>query len=59
LGRSHTPFAVGAISGADESEWQDVAVDPAVLVACTNVVAVEIHQLSATSSDVSFDLELA
>ncbi len=33
-------------------------VDPSLLVAGTNVIAVEIHQQSPTSTDVSFDLEL-
>lgn len=34
------------------------AVSPSVLVAGTNVIAVEIHQSGGTSSDLSFDLEL-
>ncbi len=32
--------------------------DPKLLVAGRNIIAVEVHQASATSSDVSFDLEL-
>jgi hypothetical protein len=50
-------FASGAVGGADESTWQEFAVDPALLGE-SNVVAVEIHQANGTSSDVSFDLEL-
>jgi hypothetical protein len=34
------------------------AVDPALLVSGTNLLAVEIHQSATTSSDVSFDLAL-
>ncbi len=51
-------LATTAVSGADESAWQEFTVDPAVLVPGANVVAVEVHQQSPSSSDVSFDLEL-
>ena len=51
-------LASATVFGADESTLQEFAVDPALLVAGTNVVAVEVHQAHATSSDVSFDLEL-
>jgi VCBS repeat-containing protein len=50
--------AVTAIGGADESAWQEVPVDPSRLVTGTNVIAVEVHQQSPTSTDVSFNLEL-
>lgn len=46
------------VGGAAESTYYDYDVDPDLLVAGTNVVAVEIHQVSGTSSDISFDLEL-
>jgi hypothetical protein len=36
----------------------DNALDPVLLVAGPNVVAVEVHQASGDSSDLSFDLEL-
>ncbi len=55
---SSTTLATTAISSADESVWHSVSVDPSLLVAGTNVLAVEIHQQSVSSSDVSFDLEL-
>ena len=55
---SHTTLAPVAVGGADESAWYSVAVSPARLVTGTNVIAVEVHQSSATSSDLSFDLEL-
>ena len=55
---SYTTRASVAIGGADESAWLEAPIDPARLVAGTNVIAVEVHQQSPTSSDVSFDLEL-
>jgi len=55
---SYTTRATTAIGGADESAWQEVPVDPSRLVTGTNVIAVEVHQQSPTSTDVSFNLEL-
>lgn len=46
------------VGGGDESSFNTYALDPATLRQGTNVMAVEIHQVSATSSDISFDLEL-
>ena len=43
---------------SDESTFFETAVDPSVLNDGPNVLAVEIHQRSVTSSDISFDLEL-
>jgi len=50
--------AGNGISGADESTFYDVPVGAHLLSDGTNVLAVEIHQVSGTSSDISFDLEL-
>jgi hypothetical protein len=55
---SSTTRASVAIGGADESAWNEAPIDPALLVSGTNVIAVEVHQQSPTSTDVSFDLEL-
>ena len=55
---AYATTATTAIGNADESAWQLAPVDPSLLIAGTNVIAVEIHQQSPTSSDVSFDLEL-
>jgi len=55
---TYTTRATSAISGTDESAWQQAAIDPSLLLAGTNVIAVELHQQSPTSSDISFDLEL-
>ncbi|OUV13377.1 MAG: hypothetical protein CBC46_07130 [Verrucomicrobiaceae bacterium TMED86] len=43
---------------SDENETGTVILDPAVFVPGNNTIAVEIHQLSGDSSDMSFDLEL-
>jgi len=53
-----TNWAVTAVGGADESTFFTTNVNPALLINGTNLLAVEIHQQSATSSDVSFDLRL-
>ena len=55
---TYTTRASTAISGAAESSWFEAPIDPALLVAGTNVIAVELHQQSPTSTDISFDLEL-
>jgi hypothetical protein len=56
---SYTTLATAAIGGADESAWQQAPIDPSLLVAGNNVIAVELHQSSVSSSDISFDLELS
>ena len=38
--------------------WWQIAVNPALLVAGTNVLAVEVHQFALTSTDLAFDLQL-
>jgi len=53
---SYTTLASAAI---DDSTFYTTSVDPANLVNGVNVLAVEIHQANATSSDISFDLELS
>jgi hypothetical protein len=53
-------YATLAPEATDEEDTffaQDV--DPALLVAGENLVAVEVHQATATSSDLSFDFELS
>ena len=44
--------------GAEEDMFIELAVDPGLLSDGRNVVAVEIHQASPTSGDISFDLSL-
>ncbi|HEY2953113.1 MAG TPA: lamin tail domain-containing protein, partial [Verrucomicrobiae bacterium] len=50
---------VTAAGGADETTYfVEPAVSSSLLVAGTNILAVENHQVSATSSDLAFDFEL-
>lgn len=52
---TYNTFANGV---ADETAYYEYAVDPSWVVPGINTIAVEIHQSSPTSSDISFDLEL-
>jgi len=47
-----------AVSGSEEASFFPTNVNPALLLNGTNLLAVEIHQSSGGSSDISFDLEL-
>ncbi|YCM46102.1 hypothetical protein V2O64_08735 [Verrucomicrobiaceae bacterium 227] len=53
-----TTFADAAIGDADELIPVELPIPANLLVAGTNTLAVEIHQSSATSSDLTFDLSL-
>ncbi len=53
-----TTFASSTVGGADESTWFEQAIDSSTLKAGTNIIAIEIHQVNAGSSDLSFDFEL-
>jgi hypothetical protein len=55
---SHNSLALNAVSGADETTPVSVVLSPTLLRSGTNVLAVEVHQSSITSSDLGFDLEL-
>ncbi len=56
---TYATLASTTVGGADESTFYENQVDPSLLVEGRNVLAVEIHQVStSTSSDTSFDLEL-
>jgi len=58
-GAAFDAFATQSVSGDKrETEFVPFAIDPALLVPGENVLAVEVHQASAASSDVSFDLQL-
>lgn len=50
--------ASAVVGGAEESTFYPRDIDPGVLVAGRNVLAVEVHQQNANSTDVSFDLRL-
>ncbi len=47
-----------AVSGADEQIFHTLHINPEFFINGENVMAVEIHQASAGSSDISFDMEL-
>ena len=51
-------YLTTALTVVEENNFHATHLNPALLVAGGNLLAVEIHQASATSSDVSFDLEL-
>ena len=51
-------FAIDSTGGNDEDTFFDFTVDAGLLVNGENVLAVEVHQVNDTSSDVSFDLSL-
>lgn len=53
---NHDTFAANTAFAESAFNLHDVA--PKLLVAGSNIIAVEVHQASAESSDVSFDLEL-
>lgn len=47
-----------AIGGGDESLWITTNIPASGLITGTNVIAVEIHQVNASSSDLSFNFKL-
>ena len=52
-------FSTKALDATDDGNTpQSKSLGAGTLVTGTNVIAVEIHQVSATSTDISFDLEL-
>jgi Calcineurin-like phosphoesterase len=55
---SFNTLASVGIGGTDESTWNGVEINPAQLLAGTNVISVEIHQFDPTSSDISFNFRL-
>jgi len=52
-------IANSSVEGTDEYVFSEFTVDASLLVTGTNVIAVEIHQSSASNADISFDLELS
>ena len=51
-------LAAATVGGSDEQTFYEYQIDPSLLVAGVNVIAVEIHQSVANSSDISFDAQL-
>ena len=56
---SYQTPASSVVSGSDETNFFDYVVEPSLLNVGSNVIAVEIHQENTSSSDLSFNLELA
>src|SRR5690606_13512933 len=56
---TYDQYASATVDGSNETTFFEDVIDPAALQIGTNVIAVEIHQTNPTSSDISFDLELA
>jgi hypothetical protein len=55
---SSQSLALAAITGTAETNWLTNALSPALLLPGTNLLAVEVHQNTNSSSDLSFDFEL-
>jgi hypothetical protein len=55
---SYNTFASLTVGGDEESAFHLFTVDPVLLVEGKNVIAVEVHQINRTSSDIGFDFEL-
>src|SRR5918992_4093259 len=55
---AYNTLAPVAAADADETTYYTASIDPALLTAGANVLAVEVHQANGSSSDVSFDAEL-
>lgn len=55
---SYTHWASATVDGTSETTYFENDVPVTNAVVGTNVIAVELHQVNATSSDLSFDLEL-
>lgn len=54
----NSSLAETVIQGSEESEWISYTINPALFRQGDNIIAVEVHQADASSSDMSFDLEL-
>jgi hypothetical protein len=55
---AYDTLAVDAVSSGDEVTYFPFQIEPTLVVRGENIIAVEVHQQSATSSDLGFDLEL-
>jgi cell surface hyaluronidase len=55
---NHLTTASNALPSDETTDFYSASISPALLLNGTNLLAVEIHQANATSSDLSFDLAL-
>jgi hypothetical protein len=51
-------LSTGTVSGAEEQAWFTNVFGAGLLGSGTNIIAVEVHQVSLASSDLAFDFEL-
>ena len=56
---NYLTHASSTVSGSGEDVFNEFIIPASQLVSGTNIMAVEIHQRSSTSSDISFDLKLS
>ena len=55
----YSDYAPNAIGGASESTYTSFTIDPSLLIEGQNLLAAEIHQVNAGSSDLGFDMDLS
>jgi len=55
---TYQTLALGSVNGEAEHVYYSASIDPSLLRSANNVMAVEVHQVVASSADLSFDLEL-
>jgi hypothetical protein len=55
---TYQTLALTAVNPPDESAFFEAPVSPSLLVTGPNTIAVELHQVNPSSTDISFDLEL-
>jgi len=53
-----TTLAASVVGGNDESKFYELDFNPGYLNSGLNVIAIEVHQVSPSSSDLSFDAQL-
>lgn len=54
----YNTYAAAAIDGTAETTYQEALLSKNLFASGNNTIAVEVHQANATSSDISFNLEL-
>jgi hypothetical protein len=55
---SYSTYAIESLGGSAEMNWFTTSISPTLLVSGENILAVEIHQQSVASSDLSFNGQL-
>lgn len=56
---NYKTMALSSVAGSEESTYNSFLIDQSNLLLGTNVLAVEVHQITINSTDLSFDLELS